>query len=100
MYNMYSVSLLKMQKMDVVIPTSKRKVIDLKDDTFRLLSVMAAQQGTNLKRFIENLLDRAAEEYDDAAIYRLLSEKRPEGKIKLNSQEKKDFENWLGLNVR
>jgi hypothetical protein len=86
--------------MDVVIPTSKRKVIDLKDDTFRLLSVMAAQQGTNLKRFIENLLDRAAEEYDDATIYRLLSEKKPEGKIKLNAQEKKDFENWLGLNVR
>lgn len=83
--------------MDATIPTNKRKIIDLKDDTFRSLSMMAAQQGTNLKRLIENLLDRTAEEYDDTAMYRMLSEKRPEGKVKLNPQEKKDFENWLGV---
>ncbi|WP_288123287.1 hypothetical protein [Parabacteroides goldsteinii] len=92
-YHIYSISLPK-------IPTNKRKVIDLKDDTFRSLSVMAAQQGTNLKRLIESLLDRTAEEYNDTAMYRMLSEQRPEGKIKLNPQEKKDFENWLGLDIK
>lgn len=90
----------KFKVMDAVIPTNKRKVIDLKDDTFRSLSVMAAQQGTNLKRLIESLLDRTAEEYNDTAMYRMLSEQRPEGKIKLNPQEKKDFENWLGLDIK
>ena len=89
----------KFKVMDTVIPTNKRKVIDLKDNTFRSLSIMAAQQGTNLKRLIENLLDRTAEEYNDTAMYRMLSEQRPEGKMKLNPQEKKDFENWLGLNA-
>ena len=42
----------------------------------------------------------AAEEYNDTAMYRMLSEQRPEGKIKLNPQEKKDFENWLGLDIK
>lgn len=27
---------------------------------------MVARQGTNLKRLIENLLDKTAEEYDDS----------------------------------
>ena len=37
--------------------TYKKKIIDLKEDTFKSLSVMAARQGTNLKKLIENLLD-------------------------------------------
>ena len=43
--------------------THRRKIIDLKEDTFKALSVMAARQGTNLKKLIENLLDKTAEEY-------------------------------------
>jgi len=38
----------------------KRKIIDLKPETFRSLSIMAAKQGTNLKHFIETTLDEIA----------------------------------------
>ena len=48
--------------------THRRKIIDLKEDTFKALSVMAARQGTNLKKLIENLLDKTAEEYDDSGL--------------------------------
>jgi hypothetical protein len=86
--------------MEAIIPSNRRKVIDLKDNTFHALSVMAAQQGTNLKNFIESLLDRTAEEYDDTALYKYLCEERPEGKVMLNASEKMDFENWLSLNAK
>ena len=45
--------------MEATIP-HRKKIITLKEDTFRALSVMAAKQGTNLKRLIESMLDRAA----------------------------------------
>ena len=35
--------------------TYKKKIIDLKEDTFKALSVMAARQGTNLKRLDRKL---------------------------------------------
>ena len=60
--------------------THRRKIIDLKEDTFKALSVMAARQGTNLKKLIENLLDKTAEEYDDSEAYRYLSENYPTGR--------------------
>ena len=63
--------------------TYKKKIIDLKEDTFKALSVMAARQGTNLKKLIESLLDKTAEEYDDSEAYRYMSEKYPDGKVKL-----------------
>lgn len=75
----------------------KRKIIDLKEDTFKTLSVMAARQGTNLKRFIENLLDKAVEEYDDRETYRYLSKNYPDGKIPLKKEERKEFMDWLGV---
>lgn len=75
----------------------KKKIIDLKEDTFKALSVMAAKQGTNLKHLIENLLDKAAEEYDESETYRYLSENYPDGKVMLNKEERKDFMNWLGV---
>lgn len=36
-----------------IVLQNKREIIDLKGDTFRTLSIMAAEQGTNLKNFIE-----------------------------------------------
>ncbi len=75
--------------------THRRKIIDLKEDTFKALSVMAARQGTNLKKLIENLLDKTAEEYDDSEAYRYLSENYPDGKVKLDGKERKDFMEWL-----
>lgn len=73
----------------------KRKIIDLKEDTFKALSVMAARQGTNLKRLIENMLDKVASEYDDSETYRYMSENYPDGKVKLEKNERKEFMDWL-----
>ena len=75
----------------------KKMIIDLKEETFKALSVMAARQGTNLKRFIENLLDKTAEEYDESEAYRYLSDNYPDGKVMLDKEERKEFMNWLGV---
>ena len=83
--------------MEETILHRKKKIIDLKGDTFRSLSVMAASKGLNLKNFIEGLLDKVAEEYDDNKAYAWLVENRPEGQVLLNETEKEDFENWLGV---
>lgn len=77
--------------------TYKKKIIDLKEDTFKALSVMAARQGTNLKNLIESLLDKTAEEYDDSEVYRYISENYPDGQIKLEKNERKEFMDWLGV---
>ncbi len=37
--------------------TRKRKLIDLNPNTFRILSIKAAEKGTNLKGLIEKSLD-------------------------------------------
>ena len=66
-YRIYFVSLRKREIMEATV-THRRKIIDLKEDTFKALSVMAARQGTNLKKLIENLLDKTAEEYDVARL--------------------------------
>ena len=75
----------------------KRKVIDIKPDTFRGLSVIAASRGTNLKHFIETSLDEIVEAYDDAAIYRYLRQTDPEGLEMVSEEEKEAFEESLGL---
>lgn len=78
-------------------PNPKRKVIDIKMDTFRALSVMAASKGTNLKNFIESILDHVAEDFDANEQYAWLVKEMPEGKEMASEEEAKDFENWLGL---
>ncbi|MDF9830836.1 hypothetical protein [Parabacteroides sp. PF5-6] len=75
----------------------KKKLIEMNENTFRSLSIMAAKQGTNLKRYIENLLSQEAEKIDDKVIYDHLLNSDPEGKEYLNAQETKDLENWLGI---
>ncbi len=76
---------------------SKRKIIDLNEDTFKTLSFMAIQKGTNLKKYIEDVLNELAENYEDAKLYAKLSKENPDGNIMLNEQEKADLENWLGV---
>lgn len=75
----------------------KRKVIDINGDTFRTLSVMAAQQGTNLKNYIEAILDKIAEECDDNQTYAWLSKNYPDGHVFLSPEEQAETEKWLGL---
>ena len=75
----------------------RKKIITLKEDTFRALSVMAAKQGSNLKWLIESMLDKAADEYDGNESYRYLSENYPDGKVMLGKEEHKEFIDWLGV---
>ena len=76
---------------------SKRKIINLDESTFKALSIMAIENGTNLKNYIEHILSEIADNYEDARQYSKLSKERPEGHVMLNAQEKADFENWLGV---
>lgn len=78
-------------------PAKRRKVIDIKADTFRGLSVIAASRGTNLKRFIESSLDEIVEAYDDAAIYKYLCQTEPDGLEMLSDEEQEAFEKKYGL---
>lgn len=75
--------------------TVRRKVIDIPENTFKYLSMKAAEQGTNLKKYIEELLNKQADEIIDSEIYAHLERTRPEGKVMLNEQEQDDFETWL-----
>lgn len=96
-YRIYHIYLHKRRKNGSNSKTYKKKIIDLKEDTFETLSVMAARQGTNLKKLIENLLDKTAEEYDDSKAYRYMTENYPDGKVKLDKNERKEFMDWLGV---
>ena len=76
---------------------SKRKIINLDEATFKTLSIMAIEEATNLKNYIEKLLSDIAYNYEDSKHYAKLNKERPEGHVILNQQEKDDFENWLGV---
>ena len=87
--------------MDTAIKITKRKVIDIPEDIFRYLSVKAAMQGTNLKKYIEGLLAKDVEDMvagmDDNEAYQWLSRNEPDGHVRVGEKEKRDFENWLGI---
>ena len=76
---------------------TRRKNIDIREDVYRFLSIKAAASGTNLKRYIESLLEKDVEDMDEAATYQYLCTVRPDGDVELSEEESKDFENWLGL---
>lgn len=82
--------------MDTTI-NKKRKLIDLDEKTFKILSVKAVSTGTSLKSLIERLLTQMAENIEDSELYSFLVKTDPEGKEILNEKEKKAFENWLGI---
>lgn len=83
----------------ISIPT-RRKLIDIPEDVFQVLTVKAAAMGTNLKKYIEDLIIKDSEEMEDAVLYRHLVATRPEGKIPLSKEEKDDFEHWLNVNSK
>ncbi|MCQ2181899.1 MAG: hypothetical protein MJY89_00620 [Bacteroidales bacterium] len=60
----------------------KRKLIDLDDSTFEALSSGAAAEGTNLKNYIEDMLDERARLLEDSSVcqYRLSSSREPTDK--------------------
>ena len=79
--------------MDTAIKITKRKVIDIPEDI--------AMQGTNLKKYIEGLLAKDVEDMvagmDDNEAYQWLSKNEPDGHVRVGEKEKRDFENWLGI---
>ena len=77
--------------------TSRRKLIDIPEDVFRALSIRATAMGTNLKKLIEDILIREANDMDDAEIYNYLASTRPEGKIMLSDAEQDEFERKMGI---
>ena len=83
--------------MNTAAVQTKRKNIDIREDVYRFLSIKAAASGTNLKRYIESLLEKDVEDMDEAATYQYLCTVRPDGDVELSEEESKDFENWLGL---
>ena len=78
-----------------ILTPSKRKIINLDEPTFKTLSIMAIENGTNLKNYIEKLLSDIADNYEEARLYAKLSKERPEGHVMLDAQEKADFEKQL-----
>lgn len=76
---------------------SRRKLIDIPEDVFRTLSIRATAMGTNLKKLIEDILIREANDMDDAEVYKYLASTRPEGKIMLSDAEQDEFERKMGI---
>ena len=76
---------------------TRRKIIDIREDVYRFLSIKAAASGTNLKNYIEALLEKEVEDMDEAATDQYLCNGRPDGDVELTEEETKDFENWLGI---
>lgn len=76
---------------------TRRKLIDIPEDVFQTLNLKAAAMGTNLKKFIEDLLIRESEDMDDAELYKYLVATRPEGKVMLSDSEQEEFEREMGI---
>jgi hypothetical protein len=77
-------------------PVKKRKNIDLSEETFRSLSVLAAANGKNLKTYIENILEEEAKLMEEEEVYRILLN-NPETQEIILPDEKANFEDWLGV---
>jgi hypothetical protein len=80
----------------ITLPNKKRKNIDLTEDTFRALSVLASANGKNLKAYIESILTDEAKMLNEETIYREFL-KDPESQKIVSSDEKTSFEKWLGV---
>lgn len=78
------------------IALKRRKNIDLSEETFRALSIMAAANGKNLKAFIEMILNNEAKTLDEESVYQEFLKDAETQEI-VSPEEKSDFEMWLGV---
>ena len=76
---------------------TKRKNIDIKAETFRALSIKAAANGTNLKKYIEQILDTKAAEEEDLYLFNKHVKDNEACWIPLDKEEQAAFEKELGL---
>jgi predicted transcriptional regulator len=83
--------------MEATFSEPRKMVISLRPDTYQSLTSVAEAQHSTIEHFIETALNEMAEDIEDAAIYRYLSENVPEGKEMLSEDEKMEFENKYGL---
>ena len=74
----------------------KRKNIDLPEDTFRALSILAAANGKNLKAFIETILNDEARMLAEESIY-IEFLRNPDSRELVTGDEKASFEEWLAV---
>jgi len=91
---MYMMYICKKNMRTITPVIKKRKNIDLTEETFRSLSVLASANGKNLKSYIEFILDNEAKMLNEEIIYRDLL-KNSESQIIISADEKAKFENWL-----
>lgn len=80
----------------ITVPIKKRKNIDLPENTFRALSVLAAANGKNLKSYIENILNEEAKLLEEEEVYHVLLKNHETQEI-ISKEEKATLEDWLGL---
>jgi hypothetical protein len=80
----------------ITLGNKKRKNIDLSENTFHALSVLAAANGKNLKAYIETILNDEAKMLNEELIYREFL-KNPESQEIISPDEKDTFEAWLGV---
>lgn len=85
-----------MKPTTIAIPV-KRKLIDIPEDIFKTLSIKAASTGMSLKKYIEALVIKDAEDFIDSELYKWLCETRPEGREMLSPEEQEVFEKKYGL---
>ena len=83
--------------MATTLLTAKRKNIDIKPETFRALSIKAAEEGINLKKYIEALLDKLAQDEEDLLLYNKFVKNEDECRKYLNKDEQAAFEKEIGL---
>jgi hypothetical protein len=75
----------------------RRESIDIKPDTFQILSVKAAERGISLKSYIERSLDIVAEDEEDFLLYNKYIKNNPECWEFLSAEESAAFEVEIGL---
>lgn len=80
----------------ISVKRKKRKIIDLHEDTFRALSILASANDTNLKSYIETILDNEAKILKEEQIYKVFLTD-PDAQEIASTEEKLSFENWLGV---
>ena len=82
--------------MDISVRSTK-KLISINEDTKKALSHLAIDNNMSLNKYIERILQEAADTAEDAAICRMLREddKDPDNR-NLSEQEQADFIKSLG----
>ena len=83
--------------MEATLSEPRKTVINLRPDTYQSLASVAEAQHSTIERFIETTLNAMAEDIEDAAIYRYISENVPEGREMVSEDEKLKFEKKYGL---